>query len=77
MGPGMAVNRDNHRSDCITSFIWSDLKMSEEADETQQRVTHGTKDRQNAWREKQRSTKDYALEPKEPKEPKEEEKSCR
>ena len=46
--------------------------MSEEAgkDETQQRVTHGTKDRQNAWREKQKATKDYALEPKEPKEAK-------
>ena len=43
--------------------------MSKESgkDDTQKRVTHGTKDRQNAWREKQRATKDYALEPKEEK----------
>ncbi len=44
-------------------------------DDTQKRVEHGTKARKNAWREKQRATKDYALEPKEPK--KEEMKSCR
>ncbi len=37
--------------------------VEEEKDDTQWRVEHGTKDRQDAWREKQRATKDYALEP--------------